>query len=311
VAVVIEIEGLVKRYGQNLAVDGLTLAVEEGETFGFLGPNGAGKTTTIRCMLGLIRPTDGRIRVLGHAVERELPVVLAEVGHLPGEFGLWPQMTGRACLDYLGRLHPRSPIRRAELCERFELSEADLDRQVRLYSRGMKQKIGIVQAFQHDPSLAVLDEPTEGLDPLMKERFIQLLGEHRANGGTTFLSSHILSEVEQTTDRVAVIRAGRLVRAGPTHDLTGERIRHCTLALKDPSFDPTAALAAAGAADLESDGAVWRFDVHGDMEPLMRALGTMSVLEFLAVPERLDEAFFDVYAGVTGRRPPSPAGTRS
>ena len=296
VGAAIEIEGLVKRYGRTVAVDGVSLAVEEGETFGYLGPNGAGKTTTIRCLLGLIRPTGGRIRALGRSIDRDLPAVLAEVGHLPGEFGLWPQMTGRECLDYLARLHPRPADRQRELCDRFELSGTDLDRQVRLYSRGMKQKVGIVQAFQHAPVLAVLDEPTEGLDPLMKERFVDLLAEHRRDGGTTFLSSHILSEVEQAAGRVGVVREGRLVRVGPTHDLTGEQIRHCSLVLKD-SADPSSVLSAAGATDVRLDGGRWFFDVSGDMEPLMRALGGLPVQEFLSVPERLEEAFFDVYAG--------------
>jgi ABC-2 type transport system ATP-binding protein len=304
---VIEIEGLVKRYGRKLAVDDVSFSIDEGETFGYLGPNGAGKTTTIRCMLGLIHPTAGRISVLGHPVERELHAVLASVGHLPGEFGLWPQMTGRECLDYLARLHPSPPVRQSELCERFELAEADLDRHVRFYSRGMKQKIGIVQAFQHCPPLAVLDEPTEGLDPLMKERFMELLAEHRAGGGTNFLCSHILSEVEQSADRVGVVREGRLVRIGPTHDLTGERLRHCTLSLKD-DVDPSGALAGAGVSELRRLGDEWRFDVHGDMEPVMRALGTMPVLEFLSEPERLEEAFFDVYAG-DGERAPDAGGT--
>ncbi len=290
----IRIEGLVKHYGRKRALDGVSLTVHEGETFGYLGPNGAGKTTTIRSMLGLIRAEEGTITVLGRSIATDLAAVLSQVGHLPGEFALWPQLTGRETLQYLGRLHPRPPTRRAELCERFELSEADLDRQVRLYSRGMKQKVGIVQAFQHAPALVVLDEPTEGLDPVMKERFVELLREHREAGGTTFLSSHILSEVEQTTDRVAVIRAGRIVRTGPTHDLSGERIRHCSLTLKD-GFDPSAALTAAGANGLTREAEAWRFDVRGDMEPLMRALGTMAVAEFLSEPEGLEEAFFEVY----------------
>lgn len=302
---VIEIEGLVKRYGSKLAVDGISLAVEEGETFGYLGPNGAGKTTTIRCILGLIRPTGGILRVAGHPIPGDLTAALAEVGHLPGEFGLWPQMTGSECLEYLARLHPRPPTRQRELCDRFDLGRSDLDRHVRLYSRGMKQKVGIVQAFQHAPRLAVLDEPTEGLDPLMKERFVELLEDHRKSGGTTFLSSHILSEVEQTTDRVAVLREGRLVRTGPTHDLTGERVRHCKLVLKDTA-DPSKALAATGVTNLKQDGGRWLFDVHGDMEQLMRTLGTMPVLEFLAEPERLEEAFFDVYRGHGSHEAPAP-----
>ncbi len=292
---VIEIEGLTKRYGDTLAVDDVSLTVAEGETFGYLGPNGAGKTTTIRCMLGLIRPTAGRVRVLGHDVERELHEVLAGVGYLPGEFGLWPSMTGRECLEYLGSLHPRPPVRRRELCERFELSGADLERQVRRYSRGMRQKLGIIQAFQHAPPLLVLDEPTEGLDPVMQDRFVELLQEHRAAGGTTFLSSHILSEVERTTERVAILRAGRLVKVGPTADLTGRRVHRCTLTLRE-RVDPSD-LSLPGASGVSGDGLVLRFEHRGDMGPLLRALAALPVEEFLSEPERLEEAFFAVYEG--------------
>jgi len=291
---VIEVEGLVKRYRRKLAVDGVSLTVARGETFGYVGPNGAGKTTTIRCMLGLIRPTAGMIRILGHDVATDLDAVLAELGHLPGEFGLWPQMTGAECLDYLGALQRRPPARRQELCDRLELSHAELRRQVRLYSRGMRQKIGVIQAFQHEPRVLVLDEPTEGLDPVMKERFVELLAEHRMAGGTTFLSSHILSEVEKTTEQVAVLRAGRIVRTGPTADLTGERVRHCSLVLKQPLADP-AILNVEGLSGLERDGLTHRFEFRGDMEPLMRRLGALAVQEFLAEPEHLAETFFEVY----------------
>jgi ABC-2 type transport system ATP-binding protein len=197
----IEVEGLVKRYGRKVAVDGVSLSVPDGQAFGYVGPNGAGKTTTIRCMLGFVRPSAGQVRILGHDVATDLNAVLAEVGHLPGEFGLWPQMTGDECLDYLGALQRRPLVRRRGLCDRLELSRAELRRQVRMYSRGMKQKIGIIQAFQHEPRVLVLDEPTEGLDPVMKDRFVGLLAEHRQAGGTVFLSSHILSEVEDDRAR--------------------------------------------------------------------------------------------------------------
>lgn len=290
----IEVEGLVKRYRRKSAVEDVSLSVAEGEAFGYVGPNGAGKTTTIRCMLGLVQPTAGTIRILGHDVASDLRAVLADVGHLPGEFGLWPQLTGAECLDYLGALQHRSPVRRRELCDRLELSQTDLRRQVRLYSRGMKQKIGIIQAFQHDPRVLVLDEPTEGLDPVMKEEFVDLLADHRQAGGTIFLSSHILSEVEETTERVAVLKAGRIVRTGATADLTGERVRQCTLLLKQPLIDP-AALDIEGVSRLESDGLRHRFEFRGDMEPLMRRLGTFAVQEFLSEPEHLAETFFEIY----------------
>ena len=292
----IEIRNLVKRYGRNVAVDDVSLSVLQGETFGYLGPNGAGKTTTIRCLLGLITPSAGTINVMGHDVRRELKAVLGLVGYLPGEFTLWPQLTGEDCLEYLGSLHPNPPVRRVELCERFELSRANLRRQVRLYSRGMKQKVGIIQAFQHSPPLAIMDEPTEGLDPLMKERFVDLLTEHRRGGGTTFLSSHILSEVEETADRVAVIREGRLVLVGAADDLTGERVRHCTVLLKEPLSDRSR-LSLPGVSAFEGDGTRFRFEYRGDMQPLIEVLATLPVQEFLAEPESLAEAFFEVYGG--------------
>jgi ABC-2 type transport system ATP-binding protein len=290
---ILEVRSLRKRYGRVVAVDGVSIAVDEGEAFGYLGPNGAGKTTTIRCLLGLVTPTEGDLRLFGKPVGHDLQDILPEVGYLPGEFGLWPAMTGREVLDYLGDLHSRPPGRREELTERFDLSPSDLRRQVRFYSRGMKQKVGIIQAFQHGPRLVILDEPTEGLDPVMKDRFITLLKEHTAAGGTLFLSSHILSEVELATDRVSILRKGRLVRVGPTRDLTGERVRHCTLALRSPA--PEGALDLPGVTDLHAEDTRYRFDFRGEMAELIRRLATLEVQEFLAEPESLTEAFFDVY----------------
>jgi ABC-2 type transport system ATP-binding protein len=292
---VVEVSGLEKRFGDVVAVRGVSFTVEEGEAFGYLGPNGAGKTTTIRCLLGLVAPDEGELRVFGMDARRDLSRVLAEVGYLPGEFGLWPSMTGNEILDYLGSLHPRPPARRAELCDRFELSAADRERQVRFYSRGMKQKVGIVQAFQHGPPLVVLDEPTEGLDPVMKDRFVSLLSEHTAGGGTILLSSHILSEVELATSRVGVLRRGELVRVGPTRDLTGDRVRHCTLTLGSPP--PEGVLDLPGIANLEHEDLRYRFDLQGDMGEFLRAIAPLDVRELLVEPESLTEAFFDVYGG--------------
>ncbi|MGH2747661.1 MAG: ABC transporter ATP-binding protein [Actinomycetota bacterium] len=291
---VVEIEDLVKRYGATEAVRGVSLIVAEGETYGYLGPNGSGKTTTIRCLLGLLHPTSGSVRVFGLDVGRDRGSILERVGHIPGEFGLWPQMTGRECLEYLGSLHPRKPVRLKELCERLELEDADLDRQMRFYSRGMRQKIAIVQAFQHDPELVILDEPTEGLDPVMKERFMTLVREQRARGGTTFLSSHILSEVEECADRVAVLRTGRVVKEAPTEELAENRVRHCTVTFKQPVTD-LSVLEVAGVARLRGDSRVVHFDYQGDMHALIDRLSDLGVEDFLAEPASLREAFFAVY----------------
>lgn len=292
----ISIEALHKSYGSTHAVRDVTLDVPSGTSFGYLGPNGAGKTTTIRCMLGFIRPSAGRITVFGRDVQHALSDVLAETGYLPGEFGLWPAMSGREALDYLGSLHPRPPVQQRDLCERFEMAESALDKQIRFYSRGMKQKIGLIQAFQHGPRLVVLDEPTEGLDPVMKERFVGLLEEHERNGGTTFLSSHILSEVERSTDRVGIIKSGSLVRVGSTGAVTGEHIRRCALTLKEP--------ARADLLDIDGVSNVVRHDpTHmtfsfvGDMEALVGRLGTVRVADLLVQPETLSDAFFGIFEG--------------
>jgi ABC-2 type transport system ATP-binding protein len=289
----IEVTDLVKRYRRVEAVRGVTLEVRAGETVGYVGPNGAGKTTTIRCMLGLLRASSGSIRILGREVPGQLSWVLERVGHIPGEFGLWPQLTGRQCLDYLGRLQHRPAGRRSELCERFELPGADLDRHVHFYSRGMRQKIAIVQAFQHNPELVIMDEPTEGLDPVMKDRFLALLADHRAAGGSALMSSHILSEVEQAADRVAVLRAGRVIKEVAARDLTGDRVRHCTLTLANPA-EAAAVVELPGAVELARDGDTLRFDHRGDMAPLLRALAGLTVVEFLSEPGNLLEAFFKV-----------------
>jgi len=292
----IEIRDLSKRYGATEAVRGVSLTVAEGETYGYLGPNGSGKTTTIRCMLGLLRPTNGSVHVLGRDVARDLGPILERIGHIPGEFGLWPQMTGRECLDYLGSLHARRPVRRDELCDHLELSKADLDKEVRFYSRGMRQKLAIVQAFQHHPELVIVDEPTEGLDPVMKDRFMALLRDHRARGGTNFMSSHILSEVEECANRVAVLRAGRVVKEAPTEELAESRVRHCTATFKAP-VDDVSALDLPGVSRLGGDSKIVHFDYRGDMEDLLKRLTELGIEDFMAEPASLREAFFEVYGG--------------
>jgi len=286
------VDGLVKRYGRLLAVNGVSLNVKPGEIVGYLGPNGAGKTTTIRCLLGLLRPSSGSIRLLGSALPAGLPQALARIGHLPGEFGLWPHLTGHGCLDYLSQVQHRPSSRRAELCDRFELSEADLGRQVRFYSRGMRQKIAIVQAFQHDPELVIMDEPTEGLDPVMKERFLELLESYRSAGGSTLMSSHILSEVEQAADRVVVLRAGTVVKEVSRHELA-DRVRHCAVTF-EPSDQPLPDTLP-GAFNVSRIGDRLRFDHKGDMLPLLSALARLPVVDFVSEPGSLLDVFFEIY----------------
>ncbi len=191
----IETAGLTKHYRGIHALDSLTITVRQGEIFGFLGPNGAGKSTTIRLLLGFLHPTAGGARVLGLDIVRDNVAIRRRIGYLPGGIALYDTLTGEQQLDFLAELNGRPPIRRAQLCEQLELSPRTLSRRVREYSRGMRQKIGIVQALQHDPELAILDEPSEGLDPLMQRAFYGILDALKADGRTVFFSSHVLSEV--------------------------------------------------------------------------------------------------------------------
>lgn len=229
---VIETAHLTKWYGRRRGIEDVTLAVSAGEIFGFLGPNGAGKTTTIRCLLGLVRPQRGHSRLFAKPVQR---IDRARLGVVPGELSMIERMTGLQLLDYLAALTGRRPSERADLLARFALGSGDLSKPIRHYSRGMKQKLGIVQALQHAPELLILDEPTEGLDPLMQQEFYKLLGELRARGRTVFLSSHLLWEVERTCDRVAIIRDGQLVALERIDALRARSVRRVEVQFAEPA----------------------------------------------------------------------------
>jgi ABC-2 type transport system ATP-binding protein len=205
----IAIAGLSKDYGSGHGLFGLDLEIERGEVFGFLGPNGAGKSTTMRLLLDLIKPTSGRASVLGLDTRANSLEIRRRVGFLPGDFALYPKLTGARVLDYLADLRGGVDRRlRDALAERFD---AELDRPIRELSTGNRQKLGLIQAFMHDPELLILDEPIAGLDPLVQQSFHRLLADTSARGHTVFLSSHTLSEVERVTHRVAILREGRLV----------------------------------------------------------------------------------------------------
>ena len=206
---VIETERLTKFYGTHRGIVDVGLVVEQGEVYGFLGPNGAGKTTTIRLLLDLIRPTAGRALVFGVETTVDPVAIHRRVGYLPGEFALFDRLTGGQTIEYFANLRGRiDPRYQADLVERFDL---DPSRRYKEYSKGNKQKVGLVIALQHRPDLLVLDEPTSGLDPLVQQTFFELLRDTVAEGRTAFLSSHVLGEVEKTCDRVAIIRDGQIV----------------------------------------------------------------------------------------------------
>jgi len=224
------------------ALEDVSIEVHQGEIFGFLGPNGAGKSTAIRLLLGFLHPTAGRATVLGLDSIRESVEIRRRIGYLPGGIAFWDNLSGERLLDELAALSGRPATRRAALLDRLELSAATLKRPVRDYSRGMRQKLGIIQALQHDPELAILDEPSEGLDPLMQRAFYGILDDLRRDGRTIFFSSHVLSEVERVCDRVAIIRLGRLVALEDVPALLARRKRNVELRLDGlpPSLDGVA-----------------------------------------------------------------------
>ncbi|MGD8486380.1 MAG: ABC transporter ATP-binding protein [Chloroflexota bacterium] len=296
-------ESLGKTYGGHgspfhrtpgvLALHDLSIEVHEAEIFGFLGPNGAGKSTTIRLLLGYLHPSEGRAQVLGHDIVDHNEEIRRRTGYLPGGIAFYDTMTGAEQLDYLSRLDGRPSPLRDELVERMELSRRDLGRQIRDYSRGMRQKVGIIQALQSDPELAILDEPTEGLDPLMQRAFYEILEDRRAAGRTIFFSSHILSEVERVCDRVAIVRKGQLVALTDIGELLDRRRRRVEIRLSGP---PPRLEDVPGVSHLHLHEDVLTCQLEGDPGPLVAALQGTAIRDLLIEPARLEEAFMEYYA---------------
>jgi ABC-2 type transport system ATP-binding protein len=286
----IQTEALVKRYGRGgtTALKGLDLTVAPGEVFGFLGPNGAGKSTTIRILLDLIRPTSGSVRVFG-VDPRSGPGLRAKLGYLAGDFVANSRQTGRDLLTYLGDLRGGVPGRRIdELASAWDL---DLTKRIGSLSKGNRQKLGVIQAFMHRPPLLVLDEPTSGLDPFLQQQFVSLVREASDNGQTVFMSSHVMGEVQQTCDRVGIIRAGSLVAVEHIDDLRKRALRKIEV-----HFGSDApALSVAGVSDVEVDGKVLRCKLAGDADALVKALAQHHVVDLISEEPELEELFFTYY----------------
>ena len=289
---VIETEKLTKYYGRSRGIIEVDLAVEKGEVFGFLGPNGAGKTTTIRILLDLIRPTNGTAKVFGIESSADPVAIHRRIGYVPGEFALYDRLSGRQTLEYFANL--RGGVDRAyqaSLIERFDL---DPSRRFNQYSKGNKQKVGVIIALQHRPELLILDEPTAGLDPLVQQTFFTTLREAVGDGATVFLSSHILSEVEKSADRVAIIREGRIVKTGTVDALRD--LAHHQVELRFAGEVPAAEFAALpGVSDVEVDDHVLRMRVAGVITPVVQAAARYELLDFVSREPSLEETFLAQY----------------
>jgi ABC-2 type transport system ATP-binding protein len=289
---VIETERLTKSYGSHRGIVEVDLAVREGEVFGFLGPNGAGKTTTIRTLLDLIRPTSGIARVFGIESSADPVAIHRRIGYLPGEFALYDRLTGAQTIRYFANLRGGvDAAYQASLLERLDL---DPSRRFREYSKGNKQKVGLIIALQHRPDLLILDEPTAGLDPLVQQSFFGVLRELVAEGRTAFVSSHILSEVEKSCDRVAIIREGRLVKVDTVEGLRD--LAHHQVELRFAGPVPATAFATlAGVSDVHVDDHVLRLRVSGAITPVVQAAAKYELLDFVSREPSLEETFLAQY----------------
>jgi ABC-2 type transport system ATP-binding protein len=294
---IIKAEKLTKSYGSHRGIVDVDLAVEQGEVFGFLGPNGAGKTTTIRVLLDLIRPTNGKAYVFGIDTTVDPVAIHRRVGYLPGEFTLYDRLTGGETLEYFANLRGGvDPAYQASLVERFDL---DPSRKFKEYSKGNKQKVGLVAALQHKPELLVLDEPTAGLDPLVQETFFAVVREAVGEGRTVFLSSHVLSEAEKACDRVGIIRDGRLVmvdRVDALRDLAAHQVE-----LRFTGLVPADEFGALpGVSDVVAEDHVLRMHVAGSIDPVIKAAARFELADFVSREPSLEETFLAQYGRESG-----------
>jgi ABC-2 type transport system ATP-binding protein len=289
---IIRTEKLTKYYGRHRGIEEVDLVVNPGEIFGFLGPNGAGKTTTLRTLLDLIRPTSGRAWVFDIETTVDPVAIHRRVGYIPGEFTLYDRLTGGQTLEYFANLRGGvDAAYQASLIERFDI---DPTRRFKEYSKGNKQKIGLVIALQHRPELLMLDEPTSGLDPLIQQSFFELVREARAEGRTVFLSSHILSEVERTCDRAAIIREGRLARVDRVEALRD--LAHHQVELRFSGPVPTAEFEGLpGVSHVAANEHVLRMRVSGPITPVVRAAARYDLLDFVSREPTLEETFLAEY----------------
>jgi ABC-type multidrug transport system ATPase subunit len=285
-------ESLSKDYGRGRGLFDLDLEVAAGEVFGYLGPNGAGKTTTIRLLMDMVRPTRGRAEIFGVDCQARPVEVKRLVGYLPGELPQFGGLRGREVVSYIAGLRGGVDSRRITvLTERLDL---DLGRRFREYSRGNKQKLGLVLALMHDPRLLILDEPTSGLDPLNQQEFHRMVDEARDRGATVFLSSHVLSEVEQICQRVAIIREGHLVQIAKLDELHHIRYHHVEVDFAG-EVPVDAVLAAAGVEQVAVQGQRLTCAVRGSFSPLLAALERGEVLNMISHEPSLEEIFLAYY----------------
>ncbi len=290
--IVISINSLSKYYGKNRGIEDVSFNVEKGQIFGYLGPNGAGKTTTIRIILGFLVKYKGSVEIFGRDIKKELKKNLSEIGYLPGELSLYGNMKVSEFLEYfsnIGRTGNKEYSRR--LIKRFGCED---DKKISSLSTGNKQKVGIIQAVMNDPELLILDEPTKGLDPLMRQEFYKLLRELKKRGKTILLSSHVLTEVEKVCDTAAVVREGKIVAVEDIHSLRTKNYKILEIKCRE-QIDEKKVRNLKEISELEYSGSVIKCHIHGDMNPLIRVLEKNHILDIESSSPGLEEVFIKFY----------------
>lgn len=288
---IIQIQSLSKYFGKNVGIENVSFSVNKGEVFGFIGPNGAGKSTTIRVLLNLLFPSSGSASIFGFDVVKEAIKIKPRIGYLPSEVNYYEKMTVSELLDYSADLYGVKDISsRNQLCERFSL---DTSRELTNLSMGNKKKVAIVQAFMHKPELIIMDEPTNGLDPLMQNSFFDLLKEVNQNGTTMLMSSHILSDIQRMCDRVAIIRKGKVVATEDITSLLSKQLKSCSIVLKDEAN--TFPISIDGVSDISGSAKRFSFTYKGDVQLLMNSLNKLDLLDVNIEEPGLEEIFMHYY----------------
>jgi ABC-2 type transport system ATP-binding protein len=291
---VLRFDGVTKRFGETVALDNLSMTLQQGEIVGLLGPNGAGKTTALRILLGLIKPTEGQATVYGFDCWHQPVQVHQRLAYVPSEFNVWPNLTGGQILDLLGAVYGGyDPDVREQYTRRFNF---DPNKKGRTYSKGNRQKIALIAALMTRADLLVMDEPTAGLDPLLEQEFQHVLREAKGRGQTILLSSHVLSEVEVACDRVAILRAGRLVEYGTLHEL-----RHLSARTVEANYrgDPPTFEGVPGVEDVAFENGHVRLQVTGSTDPLIKAMARAEITGIQVREPTLEELFHSYYGEET------------
>ncbi len=287
---VVHTTNLTKFYGKIKGIEDVDITVNQGEIFGFLGPNGAGKTTTIRLLLNLITPTRGKAEIFGLDTQKDSLAIKSRIGYIPGDLSLYDSFSGKDFLEFISSLRTKESLMTQTLCERFHVT---LDRKIKGYSKGMKQKIGIVQAFMHDPELVIMDEPTLGLDPLMQKEFYTFLKEEKQKGKTFFMSSHILGEIEKVCDRVGIIKNGSIAAVENVENLKKKSGKHMEVTFATPVTEKDLSIPEISSISIEGTTAHLR--VMGNMDTVIKHLSHFEITDLVSRELSIEDIFMHYY----------------